>query len=66
MTFEITTYVEVNINEIINNYKINNGWSIAKIRNAVLDYISGFDDCEYYLLYDNINEIVDEVKKEVK
>lgn len=69
-TLECVVYVDVNIDYLVEKClkkKVYDGNEITKIIN---DYVSGFDDIEYYALtgsdaYDKlIYEVIERVKKE--
>ena len=66
MIIEVVAYIDVNIEDIIATYNIKKSWSKIKIKDVVNDYISGFDDCDYYPLLGKVDDIVEEVKKYLK
>ena len=66
MIFEFKHEIEVEIDEIIANYNITKNWNRVDIYDAVNDYISELDDCEYYPLLSKLNTITDEVIKFLK
>ena len=66
MDFTITTTVYIDIDAIANHYieEIN---FYKNIREAVVDYVCGLDDCEYYIIdKDTITAITKAVEAELE
>lgn len=53
MEFEVKTTVYIDIDYIIENYKLNSNSLKAVIKDAINDYVDSMDDCDYYLIDDN-------------
>lgn len=62
MDLRIVSYVYIDTVEIIEDYFLNENSSKSLIMEAITDYVSGFDDCEYYLIGD---EEVEKIYKEI-
>lgn len=65
MYVEITTGIDVNEKEIIQEYCLDNNSSGIEIRMAVDDYVAGLDDCDFYIMtQENAQEqVVNKIKK---
>jgi hypothetical protein len=69
MTLECVVYVDVNIDYLVERCLKEKAFDGNKITAIINDYVSGFDDIEYYALtgseaYDNlIYEVIERVKK---
>ena len=66
MDFTITTTIHIDIEAIANHYieAIN---FFQNIREAVVDYVCGLDDCEYYIIdEDTITAITKAVEAELE
>lgn len=53
MEFEVKTTVYIDIDYIIENYKLNSNSLKAVIKDAINDYVDSMDDCDYCLIDDN-------------
>lgn len=58
MDFTVETTIHIPIEYIINFYEIDEDTVFSDIHNAIDDYVSGMDDCDYYLVNDDIKERV--------
>ena len=58
MNFTVETTVYIPVEYIINFYEIDENTSFGDIHNAIEDYVSGMDDCDYHLVNDDIKERV--------
>lgn len=58
MNFTVETTIYIPIEHIINFYEIDENTPFSDIYNAIDDYVSGMDDCEYHLINDDIKERV--------
>lgn len=64
MYVEVTTGVEVNEKEIIKEYDLNNDSNGIEIRMAVDDYVTGLDDCDYFIM--TTEDAQEQVVKKIK
>lgn len=57
-----TVEIDIDIDHIIEMYKLTSNSKWNTILESVIDYVAGFDDCEYYLISyedeDTITQIV--------
>ena len=65
MYVEITTGVDVNEKEIIQEYCLDNTSSGIEIRMAVDDYVAGLDDYDFYIMTqeDAQEQVVNKIKE---
>jgi len=63
MYIEITTGVEINEKEIIKEYDLNHNSNEIEIRIAVDDYIATLDNCDYYILKQAQEQVVNKIKE---
>lgn len=65
MYVEITTGVDVNEKEIIQEYFLDNNSNGIEIRMAVDDYVAGLDDCDFYIMTqeDAQEQVVNKIKE---
>ena len=50
MTLTKTIEINIDIDQIIDEYDLDSNSSWYRIMVSVDDYVAGFDDCEYYLI----------------
>ena len=59
MELEITTTIWIDVESIVNEYDIDMNTPYSDIKQSVEDYVSGLDDCEYYMIGgEEVNKIV--------
>lgn len=65
MYVEITTGIDINEKEIIQEYELDNNSSGIEIRMAVDDYVAGLDDCDFYIMTqeDAQEQVVNKIKE---
>lgn len=65
MYVQITTGLEINEQEIIQNYCLDSNCDEDQIRVSVDDYIAGLDDCDFYIMVreDAFQQVVDKIKE---
>ena len=56
--FPVETFIYFPIEYIINVYEIDEHTPFDEIRTAINDYVCGMDDCDYYLVNDDIKKLV--------
>ena len=66
MEFEVTTSVFIDVDYIIEDYKLNSDSLKASIKDAISDYVDGMDDCDYCLIDDDVRQrIFDEISNRI-
>lgn len=59
MTLTKTVEIEIDIDQIIDENELDSDSKRYEIRDSVIDYVAGLDDCEYYLIsYEDEEKIV--------
>ena len=58
MDFTVETTIHISVEHIISYYKIDENTSFHDVHNAIEDYVCSMDDCDYYLVNDDIKQSV--------
>lgn len=58
MDFTVETTIHIPIEDIIAFYKIDENTPFNDIHDAIEDYVCGMNDCDYYLVNDDIKKRV--------